>query len=313
MADQNENQEMEDLDQVTSTWPRPPPFYKDFTATNLARLADLKREHAETTNPPSSSSDNNNATKKEDEDYDILSQRLTGLPSNLRNLQPPLPPDEGAWRVFGDPYRLVQPLPKLEEGGEIRPVVSGGGLASAADGSGGEDKHFDRATVLKRIAKSLLLNFLELVGILSQNAMDVSSLSFLLLATFYGVYLYLMTREIKQASEKVKDIRDLFYNFHHLINEYRPHQARESLIAMMQAQLDRTRAETTAIRDSKEKVERLLEGLGSLKIDHPHPPEQDTTTMPTDIAATAAASQTNGRGMGELEEEMWGMLVEPAV
>ncbi|KAK7995597.1 hypothetical protein PG990_014370 [Apiospora arundinis] len=288
MADQNENQEMEDLDQVTSTWPRPPPFYKDFTATNLARLADLKREHAETTNPPSSSASDNNATKKEDDDDDILSQRLTGLPSNLRNLQPPLPPDEGAWRVFGDPYRLVQPLPKLEEGGEIRPVVSGGGLASAADGGGGEDKHFDRATVLKRIAKSLLLNFLELVGILSQNAMD--------------------------ASEKVKDIRDLFYNFHHLINEYRPHQARESLIAMMQAQLDRTRAETTAIRDSKEKVERLLEGLGSLKIDHPHPPEQDSTTMPTDVAtATAAASQTNGRGMSELEEEIWGMLVEPAV
>ncbi|KAK6859093.1 MED7 protein-domain-containing protein [Apiospora arundinis] len=224
----------------------PAPFYKDFTATNLARLADLKREHAETTNPPSSSASDNNATKKEDDDDDTLSQRLTGLPSNLRNLQPPLPPDEGAWRVFGDPYRLVQPLPKLEEGGEIRPVVSGGGLASAADGSGGEDKHFDRATVLKRIAKSLLLNFLELVGILSQNAMD--------------------------ASEKVKDIRDLFYNFHHLINEYRPHQARESLIAMMQAQLDRTRAETTAIRDSKEKVERLLEGLGSLKIDHPPPP-----------------------------------------
>ncbi|KAK8859108.1 MED7 protein-domain-containing protein [Apiospora arundinis] len=287
MADQNENQEMEDLDQVTSTWPRPPPFYKDFTATNLARLADLKREHAETTNPPFSSSSDNNATKKEDDDEDILSQRLTGLPSNLRNLQPPLPPDEGAWRVFGDPYRLVQPLPKLEEGGEIRPVVSGGGLASAADGSGGEDKHFDRATVLKRIAKSLLLNFLELVGILSQNAMD--------------------------ASEKVKDIRDLFYNFHHLINEYRPHQARESLIAMMQAQLDRTRAETTAIRDSKEKVERLLEGLGSLKIDHPHPPEQDSTTMPTDVATAAAASQTNGRGMGELEKEMWRMLVEPAV
>ncbi|KAK8096538.1 MED7-domain-containing protein [Apiospora kogelbergensis] len=266
MADQNENQEMEDLDQITSTWPRPPPFYKDFTADNLARLADLKREHAETTTDPPTSSDKN----------DAISQRLTGLPPNLRSLQPPLPPAEGAWRVFGDPYRLVQPLPKLEEGGEIRPVVTNGGLASAAE----DDKHFDRATVLKRIAKSLLLNFLELTGILSQNAMD--------------------------ASEKVKDIRDLFYNFHHLINEYRPHQARESLIAMMQAQLDRTRAETTAIRDSKEKVERLLEGLSSLKIDHQQ--EQEAMTV-----ADTATSATDGRGMGELEEEMWGMLVEPVV
>lgn len=71
----------------------------------------------------------------------------------------------------------------------------------------------------------------------------------------------------KQVEDKISDIRDLFINFHHLINEYRPHQARESLIAMMQAQLDRTRAETDAIRDAKEKVERVLEGLGSLKID----------------------------------------------
>lgn len=36
---------------------------------------------------------------------------------------------------------------------------------------------------------------------------------------------------------------------------------------MMQAQLDRTRAETNAIRDVKERVETMLEGLGSLKID----------------------------------------------
>jgi mediator of RNA polymerase II transcription subunit 7 len=56
-------------------------------------------------------------------------------------------------------------------------------------------------------------------------------------------------------------------NFHHLINEYRPHQARESLISTMQSQLDRTRAETDGIRDVKEKVERILEGLGSLKVD----------------------------------------------
>lgn len=55
-------------------------------------------------------------------------------------------------------------------------------------------------------------------------------------------------------------------NFHHLLNEYRPHQARESLILLMQDQLDRSRAETQGIRDMKEKVEGILEGLCQAKL-----------------------------------------------
>ena len=49
----------------------------------------------------------------------------------------------------------------------------------------------------------------------------------------------------------------------------------------MQAQLDRTRAETNAVRDAKEKVERVLEGLGSLKIDDAVPdPSSATSILP---------------------------------
>lgn len=55
-------------------------------------------------------------------------------------------------------------------------------------------------------------------------------------------------------------------NLHHLLNEYRPHQARESLIMMMQDQLDRSRAETQGIRDMKEKVDGILEGLSQAKL-----------------------------------------------
>lgn len=36
---------------------------------------------------------------------------------------------------------------------------------------------------------------------------------------------------------------------------------------MMQSQLDRTRAETNAIRDAKDKAERVLEGLSSLTVE----------------------------------------------
>lgn len=207
----------EEQQQVASTWPPPPPFWKDFTLENVTRIEEIRKETAERFGT-----------------QDASNVRLNDLPRALRNLQPPSEPEDGEWRVFGDRYRLNDELPQLEDG-EIRRLFPD---IEERDQDG---KHFDRATILKRIAKSLLMNFLELTGVLSTKPTE--------------------------AEAKITDIRDLFINFHHLINEYRPHQARESLISMMQAQLDRTRAETNAIRDAKDKTERVLEGLGSLTIE----------------------------------------------
>ncbi|KAI8631220.1 MED7-domain-containing protein [Xylariaceae sp. FL1651] len=207
----------EEQQQVSSTWPPPPPFWKDFTPDNIARIEDLRKETAERHGIE-----------------DVSQVRLDGLPRGLRNLQPPPEPEDGEWRVFGDRYRLKDELPRLDDE-HIRRLFPN---PEERDQDG---KHFDRATILKRLAKSLLLNFLELTGLLATSP--------------------------EAAEEKITDIRDLFINFHHLINEYRPHQARESLISMMQSQLDRTRAETNAIRDAKDKAERVLEGLSSLTIE----------------------------------------------
>lgn len=58
----------------------------------------------------------------------------------------------------------------------------------------------------------------------------------------------------------------MFINFHHLLNEYRPHQARESLILMMRDQLDRTNAETEGIMKMKAEVEDVLDGLDKIEV-----------------------------------------------
>ncbi|KAI1501390.1 mediator complex, subunit Med7 [Biscogniauxia marginata] len=239
----------EEQPQVSSTWPPPPPFWQAFTPENVARIDDLRREKAE-----------QEGLSEEDASAQSATVRLEGLPRELRNLQPPPEPAGGEWRVFGDKYQLVDELPRLEDM-QIRRLFPN---PEERDQDG---KHFDRATILKRLAKSLLLNFLELTGLLATNP--------------------------SAAEEKITDLRDLFINFHHLINEYRPHQARESLISMMQAQLDRTRAETNAIRDAKDKAERILEGLGSLKIE--------------DLAGVAASEAKNPWAEAR---EMWATLLD---
>lgn len=86
-----------------------------------------------------------------------------------------------------------------------------------------------------KISKSLLLNFLEFVGILSIAP--------------------------EQYQAKVDDLRNLFINAHHLLNLYRPHQARESLILMMEEQLDRSREDIRQMDKVKAEAEAALEQI----------------------------------------------------
>lgn len=71
-----------------------------------------------------------------------------------------------------------------------------------------------------------------------------------------------------QAHAKVADLSTLFINFHHILNEYRPHQARESAMALMQSRLDQMRDETAAVRAQVDKTKRVLEGLTSIEVPH---------------------------------------------
>ncbi|KAL9037561.1 MAG: hypothetical protein Q9214_005649, partial [Letrouitia sp. 1 TL-2023] len=63
---------------------------------------------------------------------------------------------------------------------------------------------------------------------------------------------------------KWDQLRDLFDEAHGLVNEYRPHQARESLIRLMEAQIARSKGETEAVREVGGQVRDVLDGLKGL-------------------------------------------------
>ncbi len=70
---------------------------------------------------------------------------------------------------------------------------------------------FNRQKELKKLNHSLLINFFELLDILTNEPTS------------------------PKREKKLGEITVLFINMHHLINELRPHQARETLRVMMES------------------------------------------------------------------------------
>ncbi|CAD0101079.1 unnamed protein product [Aureobasidium mustum] len=101
----------------------------------------------------------------------------------------------------------------------------------------GRYKSFGALHDVRTLTRAVLLNFLELVGTLSVNP--------------------------TQGPEKVEHLQTLFYNLHDLINRYRPHQARESLIMTMEDQLDKIRAQIKGVNAAKDRMQQVLGDIRS--------------------------------------------------
>lgn len=193
----------------------------------------------------------------------------------------PPPPIRDNYMMFGNPFQCDDLI--------IRPLES----------QGIERLHpmqFDHKRELKKLNMSILINFLDLLDILIKSPGSI------------------------KREEKLEDLKLLFVHMHHLINEYRPHQARETLRVMMEVQ-KRQRLETAErFQKHLERVVEMIHGcLASLPDDLPQP---DTSSMagavvsgsgadvrlkaePMDVEASCMAEQTGKHVPATTKEKVW--------
>ncbi|GAM89760.1 hypothetical protein ANO11243_077990 [Dothideomycetidae sp. 11243] len=242
---------------VSAAFPDPPPYYKHFTKANLGRLRDIVR------------SANGGAIGEA-----APEPNSEAVPDDLRCLVPPEPPADGKYRSFGIHHDLTrlqlnQPDISLEAAGITQIYMS-------------SPQSTDPTPKLLALSRAILLNFLELVGIMSNDP--------------------------ESATEKIEDLQTLFYNAHDLINQYRPHQARESLIMMMEDQLDRSKTEIAAVKESRQKTLDLLKTIKEMgEGQKPATLETAVSTNGADDQSIAQANMTNTKRRAQ-QSALWAAL-----
>ncbi|GBC07644.1 hypothetical protein RclHR1_00760014 [Rhizophagus clarus] len=95
----------------------------------------------------------------------------------------------------------------------------------------------DRNVELKKLNQSAIFNFLELLNSL--------------------------VKDPDRSLEKFEQIKLIFLNMKHMLNEYRPHQARETLRSILKNQLEDRRRATEEIRNRCNELAKTLETIKS--------------------------------------------------
>ncbi len=219
---------------ISAAFPAPPPFYKSFTPQNLDRLHEL----IELSNPEDSDPPQHDGGLSHKPAANLLS-----LPPELRCLIPPPPPPEGRYRSFGDIHDVSLPCPSFSSG--LKP------------------QHLKTSTSVFEPNRLQQLNPNPPSGTTSPSPARLLHLTRQILLTFLSLVNRLATIPATYAP-KWDELRALFEEAHAVINEYRPHQARETLILMMEEQIERCRSEGSAGREGAERVRKVLEEMGRM-------------------------------------------------
>lgn len=186
-------------DLISSLYPPPPPFYNYFTTENIERYEELKGA-------------------KDDQDIEPEGE--------LKFLKPPTPPSGEHYKGYGNLWSFEDKLPKLSDIGWEQ-------LYKEDDDE--LDSSKKKIQELHKLMKSLLLNFVELIGIMSINP--------------------------SEFNQKVEDLKLILININHILNSYRPHQSRESLIMLIKGRIDSKRRDIENINTKMDEIRTNLKQL----------------------------------------------------
>ena len=99
---------------------------------------------------------------------------------------------------------------------------------------------------------------------------------------------------------------------HHLINQYRPHQARETLCLMMEEQLERVRRETDENRVAARRVDEVLAAAGRVARRVCEDEHRDETAPPSAGSrnSNAGRAETREQRARRRDREGWKLILE---
>ncbi|XP_057311016.1 mediator of RNA polymerase II transcription subunit 7-like [Hydractinia symbiolongicarpus] len=130
-------------------------------------------------------------------------------------------PVTGEYTMFGHQYKTDDEIIQPLESQGIKRLYS-------------KEKQFDHIVEMKKLNHSILVNYLELLETMIEEPASAERI------------------------RKIEEIKVLFINLHHLINEFRPHQARETLRIMLHRQKQQRLETTERLRLNIDKAKSIL-------------------------------------------------------
>lgn len=195
----------------------------------------------------------------------------TELPYSLAVLRPP-PTPAGAYTVFNTTY-ANPPEPTLPQPSEL--LFDPADLTRSGPSANGRP----HVRMLLLLLKSLNLNFLEFMTIMADDPAS--------------------------WEPKMRDIGMILENIMAVINLLRPHQARESVKAMLEKRLKEGREEMEKCDEMKGKIEEFLS-----KVEEEGRMEKVESETQNGLGVNGAQSAANQRKTEEIEKarRLWTML-----